>query len=139
MQPPKQIPLTDNEDEDIGVKLFSESDFGQHLLLTLNEKNSIADANADYVKENLYIYLSVKGDDMVFQITACFITDIDFDYIAPNPTGEEDTVLTLSTCCRKYDKTNSGNQRLVVMAKLLPEGATAQEFSVSLVENPELP
>lgn len=55
----------------------------------MNEKNSIADANADYVKENPYIYLSVKGDDMVFQITACFITDIDFDYIAPNPTGEE--------------------------------------------------
>ena len=46
MQPPKQIPLTDNnEDEDIGVKLYSESDFGQHLLLTLNEKNTIADAN----------------------------------------------------------------------------------------------
>lgn len=45
MQPPKQIPLTDNEDDDIGVKLFSESDFGRHLLLTLNEKNSIADAN----------------------------------------------------------------------------------------------
>ena len=45
MQPPKQIPLTDNEDEDIRVKLFSESDFGQHLLLTLNEKNTIADAN----------------------------------------------------------------------------------------------
>ena len=45
MQPPKQIPLTDNEDEDIGVKLFSESDFGQHLLLTLHEKNTIADAN----------------------------------------------------------------------------------------------
>ena len=162
MQPPKQIPLTDNEDEDIGVKLFSESDFGQHLLLTLNEKNSIADANADYVKENLYIYLSVKGDDMVFQITACFITDIDFDYIAPNPTGEdltsffeqvakknwlefdgvtfgeEDTMLTLSTCCRKYDKTNSGNQRLVVMAKLLPEGATEQAFTVKLVRKPEM-
>ena len=45
MQPPKRIPLTDNEDEDIGVKLFSDSDFGQHLLLTLNEKNTIADAN----------------------------------------------------------------------------------------------
>ena len=44
-QPTKHIPLTDNEDEDIGVKLFSESDFGQHLLLTLNEKNTIADAN----------------------------------------------------------------------------------------------
>ena len=45
MQPPKRIPLTDNEGENIGVKLFSESDFGQHLLLTLNEKNTIADAN----------------------------------------------------------------------------------------------
>ena len=45
MRSPKQIPLTDSEDEDIGVKLFSESDFGQHLLLTLNEKNTIADAN----------------------------------------------------------------------------------------------
>ena len=87
---------------------------------------------------------------------------IGFDYIAPDPTGddlvsffetvarknwldfvgvtfsEDDTVLTLSTCCRKYDKTNSGNQRLVVMAKLLPEGATAQEFNVSLVDDPEM-
>ena len=45
MQPPKRIPLTDNEGEDIGVKLFSESDFGQHLLLTLNARNTIADAN----------------------------------------------------------------------------------------------
>ena len=53
--------------------------------------------------------------------------------------SEEDTVLTLSTCCRKYDKANTGNQRLVVMAKLLPEGTTAQEFSVTLAENPEMP
>ena len=119
--------------------------------------------DADYVKENPYVYLSVKGEDMVFQITTCFITDIGFDYIAPNPAGdeltsffetiarknwldfdgvtfsEEDSVLILSTCCRKYDKANSGNQRLVVMAKLLPEGATAQEFSVSLVDDPEMP
>ena len=51
MQPPKQIPLTDNEDEDIGVKLFSESDFGQHLLLTLHEKNTIADANIRFTWE----------------------------------------------------------------------------------------
>ena len=45
MQPPKQIPLTDNEDEDIGVKLFSDNDFDNHLLLTLSEDNSLADAN----------------------------------------------------------------------------------------------
>ena len=119
--------------------------------------------DADYVKENPYVYLSVKGEDMVFQITACFITDIGFDYIAPDPTGDDlvsffetvarknwldfdgvtfsegDTFLTLSTCCRKYDKTNSGNQRLVVMAKLLPEGATEQAFTVKLVRKPEMP
>ena len=83
---------------------------------------------------------------MIFQITALFVTDIGFDYIAPDPTGDDltsffetiarknwldfdgvtfsegDTFLTLYTCCRKYDKSNSGNQRLVVMAKLLPEG-----------------
>ena len=119
--------------------------------------------DADFVKEHPYIYLSVDGEDMIFQITALFITDTGFDYIDPNPMGsklteffqtvekknwldidgvafsEGDTFLTLSTCCRKYDKTNSGNQRLVVMAKLLPEGATAQEFSVSLVDDPEMP
>ena len=100
---------------------------------------------------------------MIFQITTLFVTDIGFDYIAPDPTGDDlvsffetvarknwldidgvtfsegDTFLTLSTCCRKYDKTNSGNQRLVVMAKLLPEGAAAQDFTVSLVDDPEMP
>ena len=110
-----------------------------------------------------YIYLSVDGEDMIFGITACFITDIEFDYIAPNPTGEEltnffeqvakknwlefdgvtfgeeDTVLTLSTCCRKYDEYNTGNQRLVLMAKLLPEGATEQAFTVKPVKKPEMP
>ena len=119
--------------------------------------------DADFVKENPYIYLSVDGDDLIFQITALFITDIGFDYIDPNPIGsklteffqtvekknwldidgvtfsEGDTFLTLSTCCRKYDKTNSGNQRLVVMAKLLPEGATEQAFTVKLVKKPEMP
>ena len=110
--------------------------------------------DADFVQENPYIYLSVEGDDMVFQITACFITDISFDYISPDLAGEEltgllrqveeknwlafdgvtfgeeDTILTLSTCCRKYDMENTGDQRLVVMAKLLPEGAAAQDFTV---------
>ena len=39
---PKQIPLTDNEDEDIGVKLYSDSSIGLNLLITLNEKNTVA-------------------------------------------------------------------------------------------------
>ena len=51
MQPPKQIPLSDNED--IGVKLFSDNDFGNHLLLTLSEDNSLADANLlTYIVQN---------------------------------------------------------------------------------------
>lgn len=119
--------------------------------------------DADFVQDNPYLYLSVQGEDMVFQITACFITDIDFDYIAPDPSGDdltdffrqvekknwlsfdgvtfgpEDTVLTLSTCCRKYDTAHTGNQRLVVMAKLLPQGAQAQDFTVRLASNPEMP
>ena len=119
--------------------------------------------DADFVKENPYIYLSVDGDDLIFQITALFITDIEFDYINPNPIGgeltdffqtverknwldfdgvtfsEEDTVLTLSTCCQKYDKNNTGNQRLVIMAKLLPEEATERAFTVRLVKKPEMP
>lgn len=118
--------------------------------------------DADFAKEHPYIYLSVDGEDMIFQITALFVTDIGFDYIAPDPTGDDltsffetvarknwldidgvtfsegDTFLTLSTCCRKYDKANSGNQRLVVMAKLLPEGATEQAFTVKLVRKPEM-
>lgn len=117
--------------------------------------------DADFVEENPYIYLSVEGENLIFQITACFVTDISFDYIAPNPTGTElteffdavarknwldmdgvsfsegDKVLTLSTCCRKFS--SSGDQRLVLMAKLLPEDAVAQDFSVSLAENPEMP
>ena len=52
MQPPKQIPLTDNEDEDIGVKLFSESDFGQHLILTLNEGITPDDVKAELSKRH---------------------------------------------------------------------------------------
>lgn len=119
--------------------------------------------DAAFVEENPYIYLSVDGEDLIFQITACFITDVSFDYIDPNPTGtdltdffetvgrknwldmegvtfsEGDQILTLSTCCRKYDTNWTGNIRLVVMAKLLPENAAAQDISVSIVSDPEMP
>ena len=68
-QPPKRIPLTDNEDEDIGVKLFSESDFGQHLLLTLNEKNTIADANM------LTLVIGAASDDIKEKLEQNFLHD----------------------------------------------------------------
>lgn len=45
--------------------------------------------DVDFVKEHPYIYLSVDGEDMIFQITALFVTDIGFDYIEPDPTGDD--------------------------------------------------
>lgn len=42
---PHQITLSDEEDDDVRVKLYSEDEVGKHLLLTLNEQNSLADAN----------------------------------------------------------------------------------------------
>ena len=42
---PKTIRLTDNEEDDIRVKLYSESDFENHLLRVLDEENTLADAN----------------------------------------------------------------------------------------------
>ena len=119
--------------------------------------------DADFVRENPYIYLSLDGEDLVFQVAALFVTDIAFDCISPDPIGDsqtafldsvaaknwlnfdgvtvsqEDKLLTLSTCCRMFDEANTGDQRLVLMSKLLPEGAVAQDVTVSLVENPEMP
>ena len=45
--------------------------------------------DADFAKEHPYIYLSVDGENMIFQITALFITDIGSDYIAPDPMGDD--------------------------------------------------
>ena len=126
---------------------------------TVNRQAELADAKSRNPDAVAWLYIpGAEVDDPVMQAE-----DIGFDYIDPNPMGsklteffqtvekknwldidgvtfsEGDTFLTLSTCCRKYDKTNSGNQRLVVIAKLLPEGATEQAFSVKLVKKPEMP
>ena len=42
---PHQITLSDEDSGDVRVKLYSESEVGKHLLLTLNAQNSLADAN----------------------------------------------------------------------------------------------
>lgn len=42
---PHQITLSDEESDDVRVKLYSEDEVGKHLLLTLNEQNTLADAN----------------------------------------------------------------------------------------------
>lgn len=40
--PPKRIPLSDEEGDDVRVKLFSGSEVGKHLILMLNERNTLA-------------------------------------------------------------------------------------------------
>lgn len=42
---PQDVKLRDEEDDPIQVKLYSENDLGKHLLLVLNEKNTLSDAN----------------------------------------------------------------------------------------------
>ena len=101
---------------------------------------------------------------MIFQIVAVFVTDTEFDYIRPEFETEKerteyletvarknlftidgaaiedgDKILTLSTCCTLYDKNETGDQRLVVVAKLLPAAAEEAPYAVQDAESPELP
>ncbi len=100
----------------------------------------------DYCKENPYIYFSTPESSLTWQIFAVYYTDIAFDYIDTDPddikyaniiseakqrsqfifdvdVGINDNILTLSTCTYK-ETTNRSNYRYVVMAKLLPAGAS---------------
>lgn len=43
--PLHEIPLTDNEEDTIKVKLYADSDIGNHLILLLKEKNTLQDVN----------------------------------------------------------------------------------------------
>lgn len=113
-----------------------------------------------FAEQNPYLYLALDGEDLAFQVAAVFFTDISFDYINPNPPqrdfhetvaaknellidgldfGPGDYVLTLSTCSHRYDVDKTRNHRLVVMAKLLPEGATVQDITITANPNPEKP
>lgn len=118
----------------------------------------------DFLQQNPNIYVTLgNGEQLNFEIFAVFFTDVDFYYIDPNPTDQgfeefvntineknqyrmkkssltaEDKLLTLSTCAYRYDTQNTGNHRLVVMAKLLPENAGTSNLSVSKNPNPQVP
>ena len=57
---PQEIPLTDNEEDDIRVILYSESDIGNHLVRIFKQTDTLADVNvldskitfADYAIQN---------------------------------------------------------------------------------------
>ena len=101
---------------------------------------------------------------MIFQIVAVFVTDTEFGYVRPEfETKKErteyletvarknlfaidgaaieagDKLLTLSTCCTLYGKNETGDQRLVVAAKLLPTAAEEAPYAVQDAKFPELP
>lgn len=97
----------------------------------------------EFARTTPIIEFSTLYDIMNWQIFAIFYTTVDFNYIDAEPedgikaladeakrrsiydygvqVGEDDHILTLSTCSVKDG--NDGTHRLVVMAKLLPEDA----------------
>lgn len=99
----------------------------------------------EFAKANPVIEFSTLDSFMKWEIFAVFYTTVDFDYIEAEPVGglkqladeaksrsihnynvavgDNDHILTLSTCSVKDG--NDGTHRLVVMAKLLPDGADA--------------
>lgn len=94
-----------------------------------------------FAKEHPYITLATLQDYMKWEIFSVFYTDTSFNYIEAEPANgaaslskqamekslfdfgisveEDDKILTLSTCSVKYK--NDGNQRFVVMARLVDE------------------
>ena len=115
----------------------------------------------NFLKENPNINLTVGKEKLTFQIFAVFFTGTDFYYIDPQPSEqgfkkfmsevnvrneylfegnavtEQDKLLTLSTCAYRYDIKKTGNQRLVVMAKLVEDNA--QVLQVTANPNPQRP
>ena len=63
---PHRVKLTDNEEDDMRVKLYSDNDFGNHLILLLKESDTLEDLHTvvgainnapDEVKEQLEEYI----------------------------------------------------------------------------------
>jgi len=102
----------------------------------------------EFAKNTPVIQFSTLDNFMNWQVFAVFYTDLEFNFINPNPpggvdqmaatamskslydygvtVGSDDHVLVLSTCTIKYGA-NDTNHRFVIMAKLLPEDAAVPE------------
>ena len=116
----------------------------------------------DFAKENGTIYFSTPDSEMLWQVFAVFYTDTSFNYIEPNLSNADfmnvvnsarkrsqfnfdvdvtanDKILTLSTCTYKFTASYPNNYRYVVMAKLLPVGATPGEVKVEVNPAPQAP
>lgn len=111
----------------------------------------------EFARATPVIEFSTLEGFMDWQVFAVFYTDTSFDYISAEPeggvdalaaaakkkslydygvaVGPDDHILTLSTCSIRDG--NDGTHRLVVMAKLLPEGAEPPEAANITVQTPE--
>ncbi len=117
----------------------------------------------EFAQNTPYIYYSTQQEYMVWQVMAVFHTDTNMPYINVNLSDEEyvslvqdakaksiynyadsdydvatDKLLFLSTCSFEY--TTGGNERFVVMAKLVPQDEQLQEkadFAINV--NPQKP
>lgn len=118
--------------------------------------------HSDFAKTHPYIYFSTIEEDMVWEIFAVFYTDIQFDYINPNPAASAytnliekakslsiydygidvtgtDKILTLSTCTYQLPNGTKlsypNNYRYVIMAKLVDaDSELKQEATLTVVE-----
>lgn len=111
----------------------------------------------DYARSTPYLYFSTPKEEMVWEIFAVSYTDTAMEYVYPFigaeellalvgeakersiydysvEVGPQDKILTLSTCTVKYG--SSKEQRLIVMAKLLPAETTLKE-QAQLAPNPD--
>lgn len=113
----------------------------------------------DFAQKTPYIYLTTSDEKTTWQIFAAFYTDTALNYIGVHLTPEQvtalageakersvydygveisgqDKLLTLSTCSVKFG--TDGDQRFVVMARLLEASAEEQE-QITLKENSAQP
>lgn len=77
MKTPSDAKLTDNEDDPISVKLYSDSDFGNHLIQILNEQNSLEDANtAAYVVSNANELIHEDLEQQIIHDQYCSVDEL---------------------------------------------------------------
>ena len=117
----------------------------------------------DFAESHPYIYFSTPEKDYVYQIFSVMYTSTKFNYIDPEPNGNEflnvvnearlasqfnypvevdagDSIISLSTCVYKFTKNHPNKFRFVVMGRLVEPGDEMPEtVSIEVNPNPKKP
>lgn len=114
--------------------------------------------DADFAKENPYIFFSTTEEDMAWEIFAVYYATNKLPYNVPNAddaafsstfsevlkrslyiydskVSADDKLLVLSTCCYNYVATYPNDFRFAIMARLVPQGEVLKDQAV-LQQNP---